>query len=154
MIGGYRIERKLSAGGFDCSLFTCADGEGQRFAIKEYLPRLLASRYSSYCRRYSLKTFVIPVRSEELLKTVHWRRFRGSVVSVLNFFPPRTETVYMVMNYLEGISQVHHRRDLKIQGVSRIYHSVRCLTKFCATCASCTSTNAAPRHQTGQYLYH
>ncbi|WP_196869021.1 serine/threonine-protein kinase [Polaromonas sp. CG_9.11] len=104
MIGGYRIERKLSAGGFGV-VYLAVDKEGQQFAIKEYLPSSLASRavgellpqvlpekLSLY--RLGLKSFFEEGRS--LAQISH-----GSVVSVLNFFR-ENETVYMVMNYLEG----------------------------------------------------
>ena len=104
MIGGYRIERKLSAGGFGV-VYLAVDSEGQQFAIKEYLPSSLASRavgellpqvlpekLSLY--RLGLKSFFEEGRS--LAQISH-----GSVVSVLNFFR-ENETVYMVMNYLEG----------------------------------------------------
>ena len=43
MIGGYRIERKLAAGGFGV-VYLAVDSEGQQFAIKEYLPSSLATR--------------------------------------------------------------------------------------------------------------
>lgn len=104
MIGGYRIERKLSAGGFGV-VYLAVDSEGQQFAIKEYLPSSLATRavgellpqvlpekLSLY--RLGLKSFFEEGRS--LAQISH-----GSVVSVLNFFR-ENETVYMVMNYLEG----------------------------------------------------
>ena len=104
LIGGYRIVRKLSAGGFGV-VYLAVDGEGQQFAIKEYLPSSLASRapgellprvlpekLSLY--RLGLKSFFEEGRS--LAQISH-----GSVVSVLNFFR-ENETVYMVMNYLEG----------------------------------------------------
>lgn len=104
MIGGYRIERKLSAGGFGV-VYLAVDSEGQQFAIKEYLPSSLANRavgellpqvlpekLSLY--RLGLKSFFEEGRS--LAQISH-----GSVVSVLNFFR-ENETVYMVMNYLEG----------------------------------------------------
>ena len=104
MIGGYRVVRKLSAGGFGV-VYLAIDTEGQQFAIKEYLPSSLASRavgellpqvlpekLSLY--RLGLKSFFEEGRS--LAQISH-----GSVVSVLNFFR-ENETVYMVMNYLEG----------------------------------------------------
>ncbi|MEC5214558.1 serine/threonine protein kinase [Polaromonas sp. CG_9.5] len=104
VIGGYRVVRKLSAGGFGV-VYLAVDTEGQQFAIKEYLPSSLASRavgellpqvlpekLSLY--RLGLKSFFEEGRS--LAQISH-----GSVVSVLNFFR-ENETVYMVMNYLEG----------------------------------------------------
>ncbi|MDB5884667.1 MAG: serine/threonine protein kinase [Polaromonas sp.] len=104
LIGGYRIERKLSAGGFGV-VYLAVDGEGQQFAIKEYLPSSLASRAAGELLpqvlpeklslyRLGLKSFFEEGRS--LAQISH-----GSVVSVLNFFR-ENETVYMVMNYLEG----------------------------------------------------
>ena len=104
VIGGYRVVRKLSAGGFGV-VYLAVDTEGQQFAIKEYLPSSLATRavgellpqvlpekLSLY--RLGLKSFFEEGRS--LAQISH-----GSVVSVLNFFR-ENETVYMVMNYLEG----------------------------------------------------
>ena len=124
MIGGYRIERKLSAGGFGV-VYLAADSEGQQFAIKEYLPSSLASRdvgqllpqvlpekLSLY--RLGLKSFFEEGRS--LAQISH-----GSVVSVLNFFR-ENETVYMVMNYLEGATLqdfIITARDLKKSKVFR-----------------------------------
>ena len=104
MIGGYRIERKLSAGGFGV-VYLAVDNEGQQFAIKEYLPSSLATRAAGELfpqvlpeklslYRLGLKSFFEEGRS--LAQISH-----GSVVSVLNFFR-ENETVYMVMNYLEG----------------------------------------------------
>ena len=89
VIGGYRIVRKLSAGGFGV-VYLAVDNEGQQVAIKEYLPSSLASRdpgellpqvqsekLSLY--RLGLKSFFEEGRS--LAQISH-----GSVVSVLNFF--------------------------------------------------------------------
>ena len=43
MIGGYRIVKKLSAGGFGV-VYLALDAEGLQIAIKEYLPASLATR--------------------------------------------------------------------------------------------------------------
>ena len=43
VIGGYRVVRKLSAGGFGV-VYLALDAEGQQVAIKEYLPSSLATR--------------------------------------------------------------------------------------------------------------
>ncbi|WP_159911166.1 serine/threonine-protein kinase [Pantoea sp. 18069] len=104
VIGGYRIVRRLSAGGFGV-VYLALDAAGQQVAIKEYLPASLALRdpgerlprvvpekLSLY--RLGLKSFFEEGRS--LAQLSH-----PSVVSVLNFFR-ENETVYMVMNYLEG----------------------------------------------------
>ncbi|HEY0663553.1 MAG TPA: serine/threonine-protein kinase [Thiobacillaceae bacterium] len=124
VIGGYRIVRKLAAGGFGV-VYLAVDTEGQQVAIKEYLPASLATRapgellpqvapekLSLY--RLGLKSFFEEGRA--LAQISH-----QSVVSVLNFFR-ENETVYMVMNYLEGSSLqefIITARELKKQKVFR-----------------------------------
>ena len=124
VIGGYRVVRKVSAGGFGV-VYLSVDSQGQQVAIKEYLPSSLATRapgellpqvqpdkLSLY--RLGLKSFFEEGRS--LAQISH-----PSVVSVLNFFR-ENETVYMVMNYLEGATLqdfIITARDLKKQKVFR-----------------------------------
>jgi len=124
VIGGYRIVRRLAAGGFGI-VYLAVDTEGQQVAVKEYLPSSLATRgpgellpqvppekLSLY--RLGLKSFFEEGRS--LAQISH-----ASVVSVLNFFR-ENETVYMVMNYLEGASLqefIITARELKKQKVFR-----------------------------------
>ena len=123
-IGGYRVVRRLSSGGFGV-VYLALDTEGQQVAIKEYLPSSLATRapgellpkvpsekLSLY--RLGLKSFFEEGRA--LAQISH-----ASVVSVLNFFR-ENETVYMVMNYLEGATLqdfIITARDLKTQKVFR-----------------------------------
>ncbi len=106
VIGGYRIVRKVAAGGFGV-VYLAVDPEGQQVAIKEYLPSSLASRAPGALQpdvppeklslyRLGLKSFFEEGRA--LAQISH-----PSVVSVMNFFR-ENETVYMVMNYLEGAS--------------------------------------------------
>jgi len=105
-IGGYRIVRRVAAGGFGV-VYQAVGEDGQHVAIKEYLPATLTTRdpgaltpqvepekLSLY--RLGLKSFFEEGRS--LAQIAH-----PSVVSVMNFFR-ENETVYMVMNYLEGAS--------------------------------------------------
>jgi hypothetical protein len=124
VIGGYRIVRRVSSGGFGV-VYLAVDAEGLHVAIKEYLPSSLATRapgellpqvapekLSLY--RLGLKSFFEEGRS--LAQISH-----PSVVSVLNFFR-ENETVYMVMNYLEGATLQDYivtARDLKKQKVFR-----------------------------------
>jgi serine/threonine protein kinase len=124
VLGGYRILRKLAAGGFGV-VYLAHDPDGQQVAIKEYLPSSLVSRapgqllpqvppekLSLY--RLGLKSFFEEGRA--LAQISH-----PSVVSVLNFFR-ENETVYMVMNFLEGASLQEFiiiARDLKQQKVFR-----------------------------------
>jgi hypothetical protein len=106
LIGGYRVIRKLAAGGFGI-VYLAVDASGQKVALKEYLPASLASRDPGHLLptvapdklslyRLGLKSFFEEGRA--LAQISH-----PSVVSVLNFFR-ENETVYMVMNYLEGAS--------------------------------------------------
>ena len=124
VIGGYRVVRRISAGGFGV-VYLAVDKEGQQVAIKEYLPSALTVRdqgelvphvapekLSLY--RLGLKSFFEEGRS--LAQISH-----PSVVSVLNFFR-QNETVYMVMNYLEGATLqdfIVTARELKKQKVFR-----------------------------------
>jgi serine/threonine protein kinase len=123
-IGGYKVIRKVAAGGFGL-VYLALDADGQRVAVKEYLPSSLATRapgellpqvqpekLSLY--RLGLKSFFEEGRS--LAQISH-----PSVVSVLNFFR-ENETVYMVMNYLEGAALqdfIVTARDLKQSKVFR-----------------------------------
>ena len=124
VIGGYRVVRRLSSGGFGV-VYLALDAEGQQIAIKEYLPSSLATRapgellpkvppekLSLY--RLGLKSFFEEGRS--LAQISH-----ASVVSVLNFFR-ENETVYMVMNDLQGDTLqdfIITARDLKRDKVFR-----------------------------------
>ena len=124
MIGGYRIIRKVAAGGFGV-VYLALDTEGQQVAVKEYLPASLASRSAGELApvvpaeklslyRLGLKSFFEEGRA--LAQISH-----PSVVSVMNFFR-ENETVYMVMNYLEGAALqdfIITARDQKQQKVFR-----------------------------------
>ena len=124
IIGGYRVIRRVSAGGFGI-VYLAIDPAGKQVAIKEYLPATLATRapgeklpvvtpekLSLY--RLGLKSFFEEGRA--LAQIAH-----SSVVSVLNFFR-ENETVYMVMNYLEGGTLqdfIVSARELKAEKVFR-----------------------------------
>ncbi|MEG0557293.1 MAG: serine/threonine-protein kinase [Comamonas sp.] len=123
-IGGYRVVRRLSSGGFGI-VYLALDVEGNQVAIKEYLPASLATRAPGELQpivapeklslyRLGLKSFFEEGRS--LAQISH-----ASVVSVLNFFR-ENETVYMVMNYLEGATLqdfIVTARELKTEKVFR-----------------------------------
>jgi serine/threonine protein kinase len=118
IVGGYRIVRMLATGGFGL-VYLALDAQGQRVALKEYLPSALANRAPGELLpvvppeklalyRLGLKNFFEEGRA--LAQIAH-----PSVVSVLNFFR-ENETVYMVMNLLEGASLQDYilvARDLK-----------------------------------------
>ena len=105
-VGGYRIARKIASGGFSI-VYLALDGEGRRFAIKEFLPSTLVRREagelspavpaehaSTY--RNGLKCFFEEGRA--LARIIH-----PNVVRVVNFFRAN-DTVYLVMDYEEGRS--------------------------------------------------
>jgi Serine/threonine protein kinase len=106
-------------------VYLAVDAEGQQVAVKEYLPASLATRAPGELLpqvqpeklalyRLGLKSFFEEGRS--LAQISH-----PSVVSVMNFFR-ENETVYMVMNYLEGASLqdfIITARDLKQAKVFR-----------------------------------
>ncbi len=118
LIGGYRVMRRVAAGGFGV-VYLATDLDGLQVAVKEYLPASLATREpGALCPqvppeklslyRLGLKSFFEEGRS--LAQISH-----PSVVSVMNFFR-ENETVYMVMNYLDGASLqdfIITARDLK-----------------------------------------
>ena len=106
LIGGYRVIRRVAAGGFGV-VYLAAGDDGQQVAIKEYLPASLVNREPGQLQpqiapeklslyRLGLKSFFEEGRS--LAQISH-----PSVVSVLNFFR-ENDTVYMVTNFLEGAS--------------------------------------------------
>jgi len=118
------VVRRISSGGFGI-VYLALDADGQQVAIKEYLPASLATRAPAELQpmvapeklslyRLGLKSFFEEGRS--LAQISH-----ASVVSVLNFFR-ENETVYMVMNYLEGATLqefIVTARELKADKVFR-----------------------------------
>jgi serine/threonine protein kinase len=105
-LGGYRIVRKISSGGFSI-VYLAEDESGARFAVKEYLPSTLVKRsegeliptiatenLATY--RNGLKCFFEEGRA--LARILH-----PNVVRVVNFFRAN-DTVYMVMAYEQGRS--------------------------------------------------
>ena len=84
MIGGYRIVRKLSAGGFGV-VYLALDSENQQIAIKEYLPASLATRAPGELLPHVLpdKLSLYRLGLKSFLKKVAlWRRFRMARWSV------------------------------------------------------------------------
>lgn len=105
-MGGYRIVQKIGAGGFGI-VYRAVSPTGQEVALKEYLPAALASRANG-------EAPIMVAREKRSLYRVGFRSFleegralaqivHPNVVSVLNFFQ-ENDTVYLVMNYLQGAS--------------------------------------------------
>jgi serine/threonine protein kinase len=123
-IGGYRILRKIAAGGFGV-VYQALGKDGLSVAIKEYLPAALTTRAPGELTphvapekvplyRLGLKSFFEEGRA--LAQISH-----PSVVGVLNFLR-QNDTVYMVMDYLEGDSLqdfIVTARDLKKDKILR-----------------------------------
>ncbi|MFO1300316.1 MAG: serine/threonine-protein kinase [Burkholderiaceae bacterium] len=105
-LGGYRIVRKISSGGFSI-VYLAEDAAGGKFAVKEYLPSALVKRSagqlvpeipaaSEVTFRNGLRCFFEEGRALA-------RIFHPNVVRVVNFFRAN-ETVYMVMAWERGRS--------------------------------------------------
>ena len=105
-VGGYRILRKIASGGFSI-VYLADDSDGNRYAIKEYLPSTLVKRnegelspaiatVNTATYRNGLKCFFEEGRA--LARIMH-----PNVVRVVNFFRAN-DTVYMVMAYEQGRS--------------------------------------------------
>ena len=124
VVGGYRVIRKIAAGGFGV-VYLAEDEQQRHVALKEYLPASLAERAEG-----ELAPFVppekLPLYRLGLKSFFEEGRALGQishpgVVSVLNFFRAN-ETVYMVMNHLEGDTLQEFiiiARDLKREKVLR-----------------------------------
>lgn len=106
MVDGYRIVNKIGAGGFGV-VYRAISPTGKEVAIKEYLPGALARRAGSSDR-------IVAAPEKQALYRMGMRCFleegralaqisHPSVVHVLNFLHAN-DTVYLVMNYLEGAS--------------------------------------------------
>jgi serine/threonine protein kinase len=76
VIGGYRVVRRLSAGGF--GVVYLARRRGQQVAIKEYLPASLATRApGELLPRWRRKAVAVPPGLKSFLKkAARWRRSR------------------------------------------------------------------------------
>jgi eukaryotic-like serine/threonine-protein kinase len=105
-VGGYRIVRKLSSGGFSF-VYLAYDEDNNPVAIKEYLPGSLCERdegqLTPVIRQENLATFRLGLRCFFEEGRVLARIFHPNIVRVVNFFRAH-ETVYMVMVYESGRS--------------------------------------------------
>ena len=123
-IGGYRIVRKLSVGGFGI-VYLAKDKNEAWVAIKEYLPSSLVTREEGE---------LLPRVADDKLP-LYWLGLKSffeegralahishpAVVGVQNFFRAN-ETIYMVMNYLQGATLqdfILTARDLKREKIFR-----------------------------------
>ncbi len=124
LIGGYRIVRKLSVGGFGV-VYLAKDKNDAWVAIKEYLPSSLVTR---------LDGELLPSVADDKL-SLYWLGLKSffeegralaqishpAIVGVQNFFRAN-ETIYMVMDYLQGATLqefILTARDLKREKIFR-----------------------------------
>jgi eukaryotic-like serine/threonine-protein kinase len=105
-IAGYRIDSKISSGGFSI-VYLAYDEDGKAVAIKEYLPGSLATRASGELvptvKPEHIGTYRAGLRCFFEEGRVLSKVFHPNVVKVINFFR-ENDTVYMVMNYVQGRS--------------------------------------------------
>ena len=120
----YTVVKQLSAGGFSI-VYLAQDENDKPVAIKEYLPNSLALRQdgdkvvATSPEKMATFKFGLKCFFEEGKTLAHIQH--PNVVRVLNFFRAN-ETVYMVMNYLQGDTLqdfIVTARDLKRDKVFR-----------------------------------
>jgi serine/threonine protein kinase len=132
VIGGYTILRKLAAGGFGL-VYLARAPDGAQVALKEYLPSALATRAAGQLQpqvlpdklslyRLGLKRFLEEGRS--LAQISH-----PSVVGVRDFLC-ENETVYLVMNYLEGASLQDFINTARLLAQPTIFSQATILSLF------------------------
>ncbi len=124
LIGGYRIVRKLSVGGFGV-VYLAKDKHENWVAIKEYLPSSLVTRaeghLSPHVAEDKLSLYWLGLKSffEEGRSLAHISH--PAIVGVQNFFRAN-DTIYMVMDYLQGETLqefILTARDLKREKIFR-----------------------------------
>ncbi|MBW7924871.1 MAG: serine/threonine protein kinase [Burkholderiaceae bacterium] len=132
-VGGYRIVRKISSGGFSI-VYLAEDESGVQYAIKEYLPSSLVQRAAGELEprvaEASEPTFLNGLRCFFEEGRALARIFHPNVVRVVNFFRANG-TVYLVMAYERGRSLQelvlrhrgrHHGRTLAERHLLRVFH--------------------------------
>jgi hypothetical protein len=106
LAGKYKVGRLLGRGGFGATYLSWDTNLRVRIAIKEFLPRQLASRVSGGSRVHpytgSQDAFNVGLEHflSEARNLVRFRTYPG-IISVLDFFR-ENGTGYMVMEYLDG----------------------------------------------------
>jgi serine/threonine protein kinase len=132
IVSGYRIVRRLAEGGFGM-VYLVTDGQGQLFALKEYLPASLVFRHVGQLAptirsgkealyRLGMRSFFEEGRS--LAQISH-----PSVVKVLNFFQENS-TVYMLMELVSGHTLQEFITVARKRNKGKIFREATILTLF------------------------
>ena len=136
MLGGkYEVGRLLGRGGFGATYLAWDANLRVRIAIKEFLPRQLATRVLGGTQVHpypsSQDTFSIGL-DQFLTEARNLAQFRDNpgIISVLDFFP-ENGTGYMVMEYLDGSTLeqymiAHGRLDIQVVLQLLIQSRTRC----------------------------
>jgi len=118
-IGGYRILHALSSGGFSIVYLAFSERSGECVAIKEYMPANRALRPAGHlvpyigaehlaAYKYGLVAFFEEAR---ILAAID----HPNIVQVLELVRAN-ETIYMVMQFIEGTSLEKHILSQRVQG--------------------------------------
>jgi serine/threonine protein kinase len=118
-IGAYRILHALSSGGFSIVYLAYSEQSGECVAIKEYMPanralrrpgdlvpRIRAEHLTAY--KHGLAAFFEEAR---ILAAIH----HPNIVQVLELVRAN-ETIYMVMQFIEGTSLEKHILGRRVEG--------------------------------------
>ena len=160
VIGGYRVVRKLSAGGFGV-VYLAVDNEGQQVAIKEYLPSSLATRAHrrTAAAGAAREAVALPPGPQELLRR---RPLARADLACLG--GERAQFLPRERNRLHGdelpggrdpAGLHHHRaRPEEAEGLPRIDHPLAVRRDPARLAHRAPAQDAAPGHQAGQHLRH
>jgi len=131
-IGGYRIVRLLSTGGFGL-VYLALDADGHEVAIKEYLPAALVTRRPGERRptvpEEKLSLYRLGLRSFFEEGRVLAQISHPAVVEVLHFFR-ENDTVYLVIEYLRGASLQDFIVAARGRGGARVFREGTILSLF------------------------
>jgi len=118
-IGGYRILHALSSGGFSIVYMAYSEQSGECVAIKEYMPANRALRRPGDLVPYISAEHIAPYKyglaaffeEARILAAIH----HPNIVQVLELVRAN-ETIYMVMQFLEGTSLEKHILGNRAEG--------------------------------------
>ena len=160
VIGGYRVVRRLSAGGFGV-VYLAVDSSGQQVAIKEYLPSSLATRGTGELAPAGVarEAVALPAGPEELLRRrplarADLARLGGQRAQLL----PRERDRLHGHELPGGRDPAGLHRDRarpeEAEGLPRVDHPLAVRRDPARPAHRAPAQDAAPGHQAGQHLRH